>query len=569
MRKDAVKKIRIITIFILCLFTVLLIRLYIIQVVQRDIYREKGQSQYIHTVHDLYKRGSIYFSTKDGEMVSGATIRTGYLLSIDPTKITNIDDAYAKLTTIIQIDKETFFLRAQRTDKTYQEIVQRVEDEDAEKIKALNIEGVKLYKNQWRYYPGKSLAARTVGFVGFDENILVGKYGLERYYEDTLKRDNERMTVNFFAEIFSNLGDIVFDADESNQGDIVTTIEPTVARALDKVLGDAQEHWDSALTGGIIINPKNGEILALNVIPSFDPNNRADAKIEDFKNPLVEDVYELGSIVKPLTVAAGLDAGVISPESTYFDAGFVTLNGQTFSNYDGRGRGTVSMQEVLNQSLNTGVAHIASLLGKERFRKYFYNLKLGIESGIDLPSEGHGLVQNLESTREIEFATASFGQGIALTPIGAVRALSTLANKGVLVTPHLVKNIIYENGKTKEVSYPEGDRVYSEATSEDITRMLVKVVDTALKGGNAKNEYYAIAAKTGTAQIHDPVNGGYYKDRFLHSFFGYFPAYDPKFLIFLYTVEPKGVKYASETLTDPFIELVQFLINYYALPPDR
>ncbi len=569
MRRDAVKRIRIVTAILLFFVCILLVRLYMIQVVQGSAYREKAESQYVHTVHDLYKRGSIYFTTKDNELVSAATIKTGFLLAIDPSKIVDPDDAYNKISSVIQIDKNNFIARALKKDKTYQEINREVQNEDAEKIKAFKIPGVKLYQNQWRYYPGKSLAARTIGFIGYDEDTLIGKYGLERYYEETLKRDNERMTVNFFAEIFGNLGDVVFNADESNQGDIVTTIEPTVARALDKVLDDAQKHWNSALTGGIIINPRNGEILALNVIPSFDPNNRSNAKIEDFKNPLVEDVYELGSIIKPLTVAAGIDAGVIRPESTYFDAGSVTLNGQTFSNYDGRGRGTVSMQEVLNQSLNTGVAHIASLLGKEKFRKYFYGLKLGIESGIDLPSEGHGLVQNLESKREIEFATASFGQGIALTPIGAVRALSTLANGGVLVTPHLVKNIIYENGKNKEVSYPEGDRVYSEQTSEDITRMLVKVVDNALKGGKAKNEYYAIAAKTGTAQIHDPANGGYYKDRFLHSFFGYFPAYDPQFLIFLYTVEPKGVKYASETLTDPFIELVQFLINYYALPPDR
>jgi stage V sporulation protein D (sporulation-specific penicillin-binding protein) len=208
-------------------------------------------------------------------------------------------------------------------------------------------------------------------------------------------------------------------------------------------------------------------------------------------------------------------------------------------------------------------------LGKERFRKYFYGLKLGSETGIDLPNEAHGLVNNLESPREVEYATASFGQGIALTPIATVRALSTLANGGVLITPHLVKSIEYENGDVHDVGYADGERVFSEKTSEDITRMLVTVVDVALKGGKAKNEYYTVAAKTGTAQIADEVNGGYYDDRYLHSFFGYFPAYDPKFLIFLYTVEPKGVEYASETLTDPFMDLVQFLINYYALPPDR
>lgn len=569
MRKEAVTRIRVITLLVLCLMLVLIIRLYVIQVLHGEEYRTSAQKQYVHTVQDMFKRGSIYLTTKDNEMVSGATIKSGYLLAIDPTKIDDIENTYTALSQIIPLEREVFFDRANKKDKTYQEIMRTVENETAEKIETLKLSGVKLYRNQWRYYPGKSLASRTIGFIGYNEDTLVGKYGLERYYEDTLMRDNEHIAVNFFAEIFSNLGELIFDSSDSQAGDIVTTIEPTVARTLDRVLDEAQTKWNSTLTGGIIINPKNGEIIALNVVPSFDPNNRSGIDIEVFQNPLVENVYEMGSIIKPLTVAAGLDAGVIRPESTYYDAGFLKLSDYTINNYDKRGRGTVSMQEVLNQSLNTGVAHIASLLGKERFRKYFYGLKLGSETGIDLPSEGHGLVKNLESPRELEYANASFGQGIALTPIGTVRALSTLANGGILITPHLVKSIEYENGKVYTVDFPDGDRVFSKETSEDITSMLVEVVDTALKGGKAKNPYYTVAAKTGTAQIPDSVNGGYYEDKYLHSFFGYFPAYDPQFLIFLYTVEPKGVQYASETLTDPFIDLVKFLINYYAIPPDR
>lgn len=548
----------------------LVVRLYVLQVVRGEAYRAQGENQYVHTVRDLYKRGSVYFTTKDNEKVSAATVRGGYVLAMDPTKIDDAEKTYQELSVVLPtINKELFLERAAKKDKTYQEIDKEVEQEVGEKIDALNLKGVKLYRTQWRYYPGKSLSARTIGFIGYNENDLVGKYGLERYYDETLMRDNEHLSVNFFAEIFSNLGELLFDASDAKEGDIVTTIEPTVARMLDKVLEDAQKQWHSNITGGIIINPKNGEILALNVVPSFDLNDRTGIDIDSFRNPLVENVYEMGSIIKPITMAAGIDAGVVAPSSTYYDPGCIQLSDYTICNYDGKGRGTVPMQEILSQSLNTGVAHIASLLGKDRFRKYFTNIKLGSETGIDLPSEGHGLVKNLESPRELEYANASFGQGIALTPIATIRALSTLANGGVLVTPHLVKKIENTNGEERDVSYPDGDRVFKKETTEEVTRMLVKVVDTALKGGKAKNPYYTVAAKTGTAQIADPVNGGYYEDRYLHSFFGYFPAYDPKFLIFLYTVEPKGVEYASETLTDPFMDLVQFLINYYALQPDR
>lgn len=569
MRKEAVLRIRCITGAILVLVFILILRLYQVQVVHGETYREDAENQYVHTVRDLYKRGSIYFTTKEGEKVSAATIQSGYVLVVDPTRITDIDATYTALNAVLPIDKEMFVSRASNKSRTYQEIVQKVESDVAGQIEALGLTGVQLYRTQWRYYPGNELSARTVGFIGYDKDEIVGKYGLERYYDDILVRDDERMSVNFFAEIFSNIGSLVFDSTDDKEGNIVTTLETTVSRTLDRILGATHDEWQSKNTAGVIINPRTGEIIALSAIPSFDLNDRAGVEIQEFRNPLVEDVYEFGSIIKALTMAAGLDSGAVTPESTYYDAGYLDLDEYTIRNFDGKGRGFVNMQEVLNQSLNTGVAHVVTEMGKEKFREYFLNLKLGTETGIDLPNETYGLVKNLNSPRDVEYATASFGQGIALTPIGAARALSTLANGGVLTTPHIVERIEYENGNVHEIGFPPGERVFSEKTGEDITRMLVQVVDKALRGGTVAMENYSIAAKTGTAQIADSVNGGYYDDRYLHSFFGYFPAYDPEFLIFLYTVEPKGVRYASETLTDPFIELTQFLINYYNIPPDR
>src|SRR5690606_4646376 len=211
-----------------------------------------------------------------------------------------------------------------------------------------------------------------------------------------------------------------------------------------------------------------------------------------------------GSIIKPLTVAAGLDSGAITPQSTYYDAGSMTLNGRTFSNYDGKARGLVSIQEILNQSLNTGVAHIVQQMGKGKFAEYMLDFGLGEETGIDLPNETHGLVSNLESPRDIEYATASFGQGIAMTPIETVRALATLGNGGKLINPHLVTRIDYKLGGSKKVTPGPERQVISKETSEEITRMLVKVVDTALLGGTVKMDRYSIAAKTGTAQIAKP-----------------------------------------------------------------
>lgn len=571
-RNASVSRIRIITGVVMLAGLVLVGRLYFLQIINFDVYVARGESQYVHTVTDLYDRGTIYFTTRDGDKVSAATVQSGYVMALDPSRIENPEELFNKLQPYLLINKETFIYRATLPGRVYVEVRSELREEEAATIKELNLKGVQLHRQRWRYYPANILAARSIGFVGYEGKTegeqLAGRYGLERYYEETLSRDRDRLAVNFFAELFTNLGKNVFNTKEESRGDVVTTIEPTVARLLQNELIKIQDRWDSGITGGIIINPKTGDIYAIDAVPSFDPNNRASSTIDHFKNPLVEERYELGSIIKALTMAAGLDSGAVAPSTTYYDEGFIELNTWTISNYDKRGRGLVDMQEVLSQSLNTGVAFIVKTMGKERFRDYFLKLRLGSETGIDLPGEIHGDVQNLNSPRDIEYATASYGQGIAITPIAAVRALSALGNGGVLISPHLTKEIEYENGTSKAVTFPEGERIWSEQTSEEVTRMLVKVVDEALKNGKAKLDDHSVAAKTGTAQMVKP-SGGYYDDRYLHSFFGYFPAYDPEFLIFLYTEDPKGVTYASDTLTDSFMEMTKFLINYYSIPPDR
>jgi cell division protein FtsI/penicillin-binding protein 2 len=554
---------------------VLVGRLYFVQVMAHEYFVAEGEKQYIHTESNLYDRGGIYFTTRDGEKVSAATVQSGYVLALNPKNITDAEAYFQSLQPYIKIDQETFIHRATQTDKVYVEVGGNLSETDAENIKALALPGVQLNRQRWRYYPAGPLAARTIGFVGWTgkegETEPVGRYGLERYHENILGRNNHNQSVNFFAELFTNLGDAIDDQDElkEKEGDIATTIEPTVARFLQNELETAHRKWNSKLTGGVIINPKTGEIYAIDSYPTFDPNNRGTSTLELFKNPIVEERYEMGSIIKALTMASGIDSGAVSAGTTYFDAGFIELDTMTIKNYDGVGRGTVDMQAVLSQSLNTGVAFVVKTMGKEKFREYFLKLKLGSETGIDLPGEIHGDIANLDNiNRGIEYATASYGHGIALTPIATVRALSALGNGGRLVTPHIAKSVEYEDGTKKEIQFPEGERVWSEATSEEITRMLVKVVDEALRGGKVKLPNYSVAAKTGTALLVSP-EGGYYPDRFLHSFFGYFPAYDPEFLIFLYTDDPQGVTYASDTLTEPFMNITKFLINYYSVPPDR
>jgi len=571
MRSNFVFRIRLILGVILFVAFILLIRLYFVQIVHGEDFSIQADHQYVRPNQNLFDRGSIFFEDKDGRLVSGATLKAGFTVSINPKLLKDTKYAYEKLSEIIKLDEGDFFSRAGKVDDPYEEIAKRVSQEDGIKIDELNIEGVQIYKERWRFYPGGNLASQTIGFMAFSGDELSGRYGLERYYNDTLSRNSDSLYVNFFAEIFSNLNKTLFKSEDSGEGDLVTTIEPSVQLFLEQKLEEIGSRWNSSKSAGIIINPQNGEIYAIGLYPSFDINRfQEEEDSQIFSNILVEGVYEMGSIIKPLTIAAGLDSGAITSETTYYDNGYVTLDGSKISNFDGKGRGRVEIQEILNQSLNTGVSFVVEEMGTNVFREYMLSYGIGEETGIDLPNEAAGLVDNLNSPRTLEYATASFGQGIAMTPIATVRALSSLANGGKLITPHLVKRIKYKSGLSKTISYVDGRDVLKKATSEEITRMLVNVVDEALLGGTVSFENYSVAAKTGTAQIANTEERGYYDDRFLHSFFGYFPAYDAEFLIFLFTLEPKEeVRYASQTLTHPFIDTVNFLINYYDVPPDR
>lgn len=317
------------------------------------------------------------------------------------------------------------------------------------------------------------------------------------------------------------------------------------------------------------MDPKTGEIFAMGLTPDFNPNDvRKDLNPSTLNNDLVEGVYEMGSIIKPLTMAVGVDTGKITASSTYNDEGSVKVDDRTMYNYDKKGRGVVTMQTALSKSLNTGFVYITRKVGNKVLADYFRNFGLGEKTGIDLPHEVTGLISNLSKPGNVEYATASFGQGIAMSPVTTVRALSTLANGGYLVTPHVTKRIEYKIGYSKDIQTEKGRQVIKPETAEAVTRMLVNNVDSSLLDGKAKNPHYSVAAKTGTAQIANP-RGGYYEDRNMHTFVGYLPAYNPRFIVFLYVTNPKGAGFASETLAKPFIELSKFLINYYELPPDR
>jgi cell division protein FtsI/penicillin-binding protein 2 len=569
MKSTYTTRIRLLSLFIF-LFALLIIgKLYMLQIVNNEMYTNKADRQYSTTGTGVFSRGTIFFQNKDGSLVSAATLKSGFIIAINPQILKDPETVYEKLNALLPLDRDVFLAKASKKNDPYEEVAKHVDEDIGKQVGALSIPGLKVYKDKWRFYPGGNVAAHTIGFLGFKGNEYAGRYGLESQYESVLAR-TDTAYVNFFAQIFSNIKQTTTGDSLKQEGDIVTTIEPTVQSFFQEVLASTTAKWDADYVGGIIINPTTGEIYAMDTYPTFDPNNtQAEKNIQVFSNRLVEDTYEMGSIIKPLTIAAGIDKGLITAHSTYDDTGSIMVNGKKISNFDGKARGVVDMQQVLSQSLNLGVAHVVRLLGNTQFTDYMYKFGLNEKTGIDLPNEGRNQVKNLEAPRDLEHVTASFGQGIALTPMSTVRALSAIANGGLLIHPHVVKKINYKIGLVDEPAIELGNRVIKKETADEVSRMMVYSVDHVLSNGAIKLENYSVAAKTGTAQIAKSGGGGYYDDRFLHSFVGFFPAYNPKFLIFFFAYNPKGAKYGSETLTMPFSDTVRFLINYYEVPPDR
>lgn len=561
-------RLRLIGFFILIAGLILLIKLYMVTIVSGAEYREAADRQYRRNSGNLFDRGSVYFVDKNGIEVGAATIASGATLAINPSVIKEPETTFQTLNKILPLDHVSFLQKAAKTTDTYEEIAKRVPRDTARLIEDEALEGTIVSDEHWRVYAAGDFASHLLGFVGWEGDQLTGRYGLERYYEHVLGRSNKGVHTSLFASLFEDEPEIN-TTELDGPGNLLVSIEPSVQLEVEKTLHSFNESWNSDEVGAIVMDPKTGAILALAASPSFNPNEYGEVTDPSlFGNPIIESVYEMGSIAKPITVALGLDSGVITPESTYYDAGFLEFDGKTIKNFDGKGRGTVAMQEILSQSLNTGAAYVGLKLGYDKFIEGLHRFGVGEETGIDLPNESAGLVANLSNKRDVTVATASYGQGFAVTPIMMARALSALGNGGILPNPHLIQEIRYEDGSVRKPDYSSERRVISENTSKTITRMLVKVVDEALLHGKAKLAKYTVAAKTGTAQMANS-SGGYYDDRYLHSFFAYFPAYDPKFLVFMYAVNPKGATYASETLTLPTMDTARFLLSYYNVPPDR
>ena len=289
--------------------------------------------------------------------------------------------------------------------------------------------------------------------------------------------------------------------------------------------------------------------------PSFDPNEYSEYPLKNFTNPAMQAVYEPGSVFKIFTMAAGIDSGKITPETGFYDSGSLVVNGKTIKNWDLKAHGQVTMTEVIERSINTGAAFAERKTGHDNFYNYLLNFGFDEPTDVSLPGEISGTLKNLKSAfREINFANAAFGQGVSVTPLQLVSAMSAVANGGTLMKPYILT-----------ADRPESvRRVLSEESAGKVAEMMVSAVN---KAELARISGYEVAGKTGTAQIPDFKKGGY-SGEYIHSYAGFAPASDPRFTILMKIDKPRA-PLAGQTVVPAFRELAQFILNYYNIPADN
>jgi cell division protein FtsI/penicillin-binding protein 2 len=452
-------------------------------------------------------------------------------------------------------------LRSLTSDSPWIPLAQNAPQAVGETILEWDIIGLQAEPRAKRVYPEGDLGAHLLGFVNNNGN---GFYGVEGYYDDMLRgkaglQTGERSP---FGEIIP-LGASHYVPPVSG-ATLFLTVDRSVQHLIERELKTAVQEYGAQGGSVVVLEPKTGAILGMASYPAYNPNNYNASDDSLYFDPVVSRQYEPGSVFKVVTMAAGLDAGVVGPMGTIYDGGSIEVGGRVIYNWDRQSHGTVDMTEVLAQSLNVGIAQVAVALGKDRFYTYVKRFGFGRLTEADLSSEGPGTMKTPKDAdwHESDLGTNSFGQGIAVTPLQIALAVGAVANDGLLVKPHIVSRIM-DSERDIEVKPVVVRRAVSQQTAQTLTGMLVE----ALKRANSEALVpgYEVAGKTGTAEI--PVPGGYHPTLTLASFAGYLPANDPQVLVLVIIDRPTSSRWGNTTAAPTFKRIAEQLVVLLNIPP--
>lgn len=551
--------------FVLAGSLIIASRLFYLQIANGGYYKNLAEDQHNYISEEEGERGEIYFS---GGEILAMTEKSAFLF-ISPEEIEEKEETSQLLSDILDIDKDVIFEKASKEGSYYEILKENLLEEEIESLEDMTLSGVYIRWTPYRYYPLSETASQIVGFLNQDGE---GQYGLEEYYDEILKGSEG------IYEEESNPWGFLFSSnntDLDNGSSLYLTIDYNIQFMTEKILREGIEEYGAEGGQIVVLNPESAKVIAMADYPGYNPNNYQDVEeYSVFQNGSTQRLFEPGSIFKPITMAAALNEEAVTPDTEYVDdLGYAQIGGYKVYNYSEKAWGKRTMTQVLEGSINTGVIFAEKLLGHQNFYDYLEKFGFFEKTGIDLAGEAYPrnfeLEKALENDIEVDFATASFGQGIETTPLQMATAYCALANGGTLYKPYAVEKI--ENSQEEKEIEPQvsKENVISQYTSIKLTQMLISVVENGF-GHLAQIPGYFVAGKTGTSQVAWAslgVNQSGYSSNTWQTFAGYAPALNPAFVIVVKLDNPK-TKTSEYSAVPMFHDLAKYILDYWQIPPD-
>lgn len=533
-------------------------RLAWVQFVHGGELQEKALEVRMRDIPVEAKRGSI-LDRNGKELVISISVDSVYAI---PGQVENPRDAAEKLAPLLGMDVDKLHERLTKKS-SFEWLKRKVDNEIAQKIRALDLPGINFVEESKRHYLDPGLAPHVLGFAGIDNQGLTG---IERSYDTELRGKPGRIVVEHDAA-GRKVPEAIHQYIPPEQGhDLVLTIDETIQYFVERELDNVVAQHNPKFALAIVMDPETGGILAMGNRPSFNPNNWNEEPREVWdKNPAIWYNYEPGSTFKIITTAAALEENVVQPEDRFFDPGYIKVADRNIRCWKAGGHGSQSFVEVVQNSCNPGFIQVGLETGVQRFYKYLDGFGFGSATGIMLPGEANGIVIPEEKATNLNLATMSIGQSIAVTPIQLITAVAAVANDGMLMKPQLVKEIRSGNKTVAQMQPEEVRQVISAETARQLRALLENVVANGT-GRNAFVEGYRVGGKTGTAQVVGE-SGGYVSGRYVASFAGFAPVDDPKMVLLVVIAEPQGgIYYGGQVAAPVFGAIARDVLRYMGLP---
>jgi cell division protein FtsI/penicillin-binding protein 2 len=554
-------RLNLIIIFISIVGGLFLCRLFVLQIEQGNFYKAIAQGQQVQLSEMEGERGYVYFS--NGEIL--AMNKEEPYLFISPAEIENKEEAIEAILKIIDVEKSFLISLFEDENSFYKIVKKEIGKEKANQITSLKLKGLYIGNDIKRYYPALKTGSQIIGFVNQDKT---GQYGIEGYYNEIIKglSSLEKSERNPYS--FSFRGPSKNDLNGDN---LTLTIDYNIQFMAEKLLEEGIEEYDAEGGNIIVMDPNTGAVIAMAQNPNFNPNDYRNSNGAHFKNTSIQEIFEPGSIFKPITMAMAINDNAVTAETKYNDdLGYVQYGSKRVSNYSNKSWGEVDMTTVLKKSINTGTIFAERKLGHQAFYNYLEKFGYFEKSGIDLSGEvvsSNNEIKNaLRNNTDISFGTASFGQGIAMTPLQMINSFSAIINGGTLYKPYVVQKI---NNQTIEPEIIRKNIISQEASTE-LKKMLIEVVEDGF-GHLAKIEGYWIGGKTGTSQVPYTslgINKAGYSDNTWQTFMGFAPALNPQFIILIKLDNSKKIRTSEYSAVPVFNKLASYILNYWQVPHD-